>query len=141
MKFSEFRNIANLEPNLVTTVSDIETNIQTLDEYLYNKIDPEYEFAINLILRGTCFIAKKQENSYRFYPSRFIGYADKSYTLHESNFKKDGRVTNRAISHILGTTPQNNSQMNKEYIKFCEELGFIAREKGNFGTERKFWIL
>ena len=33
MKFSEFRNIANLEPNLVTTVSDIETNIQTLDEY------------------------------------------------------------------------------------------------------------
>lgn len=28
MKFSEFRNIANLEPNLVTTVSDIETNIQ-----------------------------------------------------------------------------------------------------------------
>ena len=43
MKFSEFRNIANLEPNLVTTVSDIETNIQTLDEYLYNKIDPEYE--------------------------------------------------------------------------------------------------
>ena len=130
MKFSEFRNIANLEPNLVTTVSDIETNIQTLDE-----------FAINLILRGTCFIAKKQENSYRFYPSRFIGYADNSYTLHESNFKKDGRVTNRAISHILGTTPQNNSQMNKEYIKFCEELGFIAREKGNFGTERKFWIL
>ena len=64
MKFSEFRNIANLEPNLVTTVSDIETNIQTLDEYLYNKIDPEYEFAINLILRGTCFIAKIQEISY-----------------------------------------------------------------------------
>ena len=63
MKFSEFRNIANLEPNLVTTVSDIETNIQTLDEYLYNKIDPEYELAINLILRGTSFIAKKQENS------------------------------------------------------------------------------
>ena len=53
----------------------IKKNINTLENYLKRKTDPEYSYAIDLIRRGTCFVAMKQEdNEYHFYPSRFIGY-------------------------------------------------------------------
>lgn len=49
-------------------------NILTIDTYLEQKTDPEYNFALERIKLGTCFFAIKKENGYRFYPSRFIVY-------------------------------------------------------------------
>lgn len=60
---------------------------------------------------------------------------------HLNNDKKDGRDTNSAISSILGHKPNPNEFLNSEYVRYCEGLGFIARDKGSFGVERKFWDL
>ncbi len=40
-------------------VSNLEliTNSQALDGYLRSQVDPEYDFALNLIKKGTCFVA------------------------------------------------------------------------------------
>jgi hypothetical protein len=124
----------------VSNLNELITNIQTLDGYLNAQVDPEYDFALNLIKNGTCFVAMEDSSVYRFYPSRFIGYADNSMDAHLNNVEKDGKETNPAISRILGAKPSVNSILNKEYAN-CETLGFEPRDKGAFGSERKFWLI
>ena len=125
----------------VSNLNELITNIQTLDGYLNAQVDPEYDFALNLIKNGTCFVAMEDSSVYRFYPSRFIGYADNSMDAHLTNVEKDGKETNPAISKILGAKPSINSILNKEYARYCETLGFEPRDKGTFGSERKFWLI
>ncbi|WP_312644838.1 hypothetical protein [Hydrogenoanaerobacterium sp.] len=125
----------------VSNLNELITNIQTLDGYLNAQVDPEYDFALNLIKNGTCFVAMEDSSVYRFYPSRFIGYADNSMDAHLNNVEKDGKETNPAISRILGAKPSVNSILNKEYARYCETLGFEPRYKGAFGSERKFWVI
>ena len=60
---------------------------------------------------------------------------------HLNNDKKDGRDTNPAISDIIGNKPMPDKSLDYEYVKYCEGLGFTARDKGSFGVERKFWEL
>lgn len=105
------------------------------------KCDSEYSFALSLIKRGTCFIAVKRGTRYRFYPSRFTGYANNTMDKHLSNIEKDGRETNPAISKALGQKQHYNPELEKEYRDYCEYLGFTANEKGSFGAERKYWEL
>jgi hypothetical protein len=123
----------------VESLNEIKVNMETLDKYLASKKDPEYTFAINLIRRGTCFIAMEKNGKYRFYPSRFIGYLNNGMNEHLNNRKKDGRVTNPAISEIIGKIPTPNPVLENLYHEYCESLGFIANEKGAFGVERKYW--
>jgi hypothetical protein len=125
----------------VSNLNELITNIQTLDGYLYSQVEQEYDFALNLIKNGICFVAMEDSSVYRFYPSRFIGYADNSMDAHLNNVGKDGRETNLAISKILGAKPSINSILNQEYARYCETLGFEPRDKGAFGIERKFWVI
>lgn len=127
---------------IIETLEDIKQNMSVLDGYIGSRTDPEYSFALDLIKRGTCFIAVEHNNSYRFYPSRFMGYANNSMDAHLNNDMKDGRETNPAISKILESTPLSiDMEMEKAYRKYCEKLGFTANEKGAFGVERKYWRL
>ena len=126
---------------IVSNFNELITNSQTLDGYLRSQVDPEYDFALNLIKKGTCFVAVGVSGAYKFYPSRFIGYADNSMDAHLNNVEKDGKETNPAISKILGAKPSINSILNQEYARYCEALGFVPRDKGAFGTERKFWAI
>jgi hypothetical protein len=127
---------------IINNLSELKYTIKTLEDYLTNKKEPEYEFALQLIKRGTCFVVvEENNNNYKFYPSRFIGYKGNSMDNHLNNDKKDGRDTNPAISNIIGHKPIPNEFLNNEYVKYCEKLGFIARNKGSFGVERKFWEL
>lgn len=127
--------------NLVKNKKDILINIELLDSYINRGQQQEKEFAISLIKRGTCFLAVAKDNTYEFYPSRFIGYAYNNMDAHLNNENKDGRVTNPAISDILGHMPSFNIELEKEYRRYCEVLGFTAKEKGTFGVERKYWLL
>ena len=86
---------------IVSNFNELITNSQTLDGYLRSQVDPEYDFALNLIKKGTCFVAVGVSGAYKFYPSRFIGYADNSMDAHLNNVEKDGKETNPAISKIL----------------------------------------
>ena len=54
---------------------------------------------------------------------------------------KDGRKTNPVISSLLGQKVEPNPMLDKAYRTYCEELGFIANDKGTFGVERKYWTL
>lgn len=124
---------------IVSNIAELKSNLTVLSEYLASKVDPEYSFALGLVKRGTCFVAISDNGRYYFYPSRFIGYVKNSMDAHLANSDKSGLETNPAISQILGSKPQPNQALDKLYREFCENLGFVANEKGSFGVERKFW--
>ena len=127
--------------NTIKSKYELLQNIKTLDEYLDKEEGQEYEFALNLIKRGTCFIVVKTEDDYKFYPSRFVGYSCNTMNKHKNNYYKDGRVTNAAINDILGYKPMANTDLDDKYKNYCEKLGFNAYKKGSFCVERKFWTL
>ena len=116
-------------------------NLKRIDEYLVSINDQEYSFAINLVKKGTCFVVIKVNTSYKFYPSRFVGYKDNSMDQHLENERRDGGKTNSAISKILENKPVLNREFDKYYKKYCEALNFIANDRGSFGVERKYWNL
>lgn len=138
---SLFKNSGPHSMRLVKSISDLRENMSVLDSYLERKCDSEYTFALDLVKKGTCFIAVKTDIGYRFYPSRFMGYAANSMDNHLSNQKKDGKETTPVISKILGQKASPNAEMEAAYISYCEYLGFTANEKGTFGVKRKYWVL
>lgn len=123
----------------IGNINELKTNLQRIDEYLASRKDPEYFFALNLVKKGTCFVVIKVKDSYKFYPSRFIGYTSNSMDAHLENESRDGRETNLAISEILGSKPGPNTEFDKYYKEYCETLGFTANDRGTFGVERKYW--
>lgn len=125
----------------VETLEEIKRNIMVINAYLDRKVEPEYSFALRLVKKGTCFIAVKQDDDYRFYPSRFIGYAENTMDAHLNNVYKDGRETNPAISKILNQKEFYDAEMENAYKEYCQRLGFTANDKGTFGKQRKYWRL
>ena len=126
----------------VESLDEVLDNCATLDGYIESRKDPEYTYALDLVKRGTCFLAIEDEGEYRFYPSRFIGYYNNSMVQHENNGDKDGRVTNPAIAAVIHQgNPTPNPELDAVYKKYCASLGFHASDKGTFGVERKFWVV
>lgn len=123
----------------IQSLSELKANLQKIDEYLVSGKDPECSFAIDLVKKGTCFVVIRTNDSYKFYPSRFVGYTRNSMDAHLKNENKDGGETNPAISNILGGKPLPCAELDKYYKEYCEFLGFIANNKGSFGVERKYW--
>ncbi len=126
---------------LVGSVEDIKDNMKVIDSYLVSKNKDEVSWAKERIKKGTCFIAVPVEDGFRFYPSRFIGYADNTMDKHDSNEWKDGRETNPAISDILGSKPEPDDELESQYKDYCDSLGFKANKSGAFGVKRKYWLL
>lgn len=125
----------------ISNMPELISNIQVINNYLNSTNEMEVAYAKGLIKRGTCFIAIDTDEGYKFYPSRFIGYANNSMDAHERNDEKDGRETNPAISAIIGSDPQHIEVLEEEYKEYCVSLGFKANKAGAFGVERKYWIV
>ena len=138
----------------VEKIADIKKNMSTLDKYLKDKESGEYDYAVDRIRDGICFIvARDGSNNYTFYPSRFIGYKDNNMYSHENNYERDGRDTNVVISEILEIELMDMKNHNSEWINYenlyksyCKKLGFDARDKVPFrskqkeGSGRKYWV-
>jgi len=129
--------------DLITNKDDLLQNIHLLDDYLSNKVDPSYDFALELIRKGVCFIALQGKNGMCFYPSRFVGYKNNTMDAHLSNEQKDGRDTTPQISAIINNKkpPKPDAILENLYVEYCTSLGLTASAKGAFGAERKYWVL
>lgn len=75
----------------VQSLDEIKNNINVIDDYLKSIDNDKISFAKRLIKRGICFIVVEYKNEYRFYPSRFIGYANNNMDNHEKMMKKTVR--------------------------------------------------
>lgn len=126
---------------IINSMEELKSNITILEQYLNSKTGPEYSFALGLVKKGTCFVAVENGGGFSFFPSRFIGYTKNNMNKHQNNQEKDGKKTNPAISCLLGGKPTLNPELEKQYRKYCESLGFAANDKGSFGIGRKYWTL
>jgi len=123
----------------IKKLSDMIDNIAILDQYLQ---DPaKQDFALKLIKEGTCFVAVKKDQGYRFYPSRYIGFKDNSDDAYIKYNIEEGKDASPIISQILRHNPKASQDMETAYKVYCETLGFVANEKGNDGAEHKYWII
>jgi len=126
---------------LVSNRQEILENLKTLASYRMSNDSRENGFYHELILRGICFVIYVNEDEVFWGPSRFVGYKRNSITSHIANESKDGRETNPAINNILGYPPEPDTDLEERYKEHCRELGLIPRAKGQFGVERKYWVV
>ena len=120
--------------NLISKIYDIEKNLDLFEYYLCEGNEDQQRFAIELIQRGSCFIAYEINREIRFAPSRYIGYKNNSIDLHRNNPSKDGRKTNPAITKVVGIALEKNKFLEKEFLKFTSSLGIKPNNK-----KRKYW--
>lgn len=129
------RPVVKNKKHILDNMAQMDCYLSNMDNYFNRR------FALERIKLGTCFIAVKVHDGFRFYPSRFIGYINNSRTEHESDFYKDGMETNRAIESILQKKPVFRQDMEDEYYKYCYWLGIEANNTGAWGVQRKYWII
>lgn len=125
--------------NLVADISQIEWNIEMLENYLVDGTDEEKEAVRSLIRRGRSFIAYQVNQELRFAPSRFLGYINNNLSKHnkaKSERMVDGRDTNPAISKILGRELVSSEYLENEYTAYCMALGEVPDNHPH-----KFWKL
>ncbi len=137
---------------LVKSIKDIIENAKRFDEYIECGKPDEKEFAINCIARGKCFVVIKEENNYKFYPSKYMGYKNnsaggyfKEYYNAEAligeekygdaaHFTFDGRVSNKEITKILGCNCEKDYEISDRFIEYCNTLGLKGSDKKKFWT-------
>ncbi|WP_339456405.1 HNH endonuclease [Pseudomonas sp. EA_65y_Pfl1_P120] len=119
---------------VVTSIIEIEENLQLFEDYLCEGTDEEQLFCSELIRKGSCFIAYEIESELRFCPSRYIGYSKNTVRSHIQR-ESDGKETNPAITKVLGKLTQSD-KLEQMYIKYCSDLGLSP-----FNKKRKFWSL
>ena len=136
---------------LVNCVEDIIENAKRFDAYIKNGKFNEKEFAINCISLGRCFVVIKENDNYKFYPSKYIGYKNNSASGYYDAYYNaealpgeekhgdaayytfDGRVSNKAITKVLGCPVEKDYELSDLFIKYCNSLGLKGSEK------KKFW--
>ena len=137
---------------LVKSVKDILENAKRFDKYIESGSSDEKELAINCIRWGRCFVVVKDNNNYKFYPSKYIGYKNNSasdyYDAYYSAealpgeekhgdaayYTFDGRMSNKAINKVLGCACQKDYAMSERFIEYCNMYGLKGSEK------KKFWL-
>jgi 5-methylcytosine-specific restriction enzyme A len=123
----------------IKTINELYDNLLRFENYRYSiKYNNEY---LKFLKRGTCFIIWQDGEKFLIGPSRFIGYQNNTIEKHNSNQKKDGRITNPAISHILKSSPVINEAAEQIYVNHCRELGIETNSTGAFGVARKYWLV
>lgn len=95
---------------LITTLKQLEQNIENVEKYLAVGTDEEKIQMSNLIKRGTCFVAYSIADEIRFAPSRFLGYVYNELHKH-IHADKDGRETNKVINKILDAKPVGSNEL------------------------------
>lgn len=128
------------DPVLVDSRHDVLLNIATMEDYMCNGSDEEYNEVLGYIRRGHKFICYKVLGEYHFAPSRFIGYKNNNLTKHKrykSNRLVSGSITDSKLSKqdILGE-PMYSDKIEKRYINYCKSLKVIP-----YNINRHFWII
>ena len=110
-------------------------NMNIFDSYLSSENVQEKEFAVNLLTRGHDFIYRIIDGQYRFYPSRFIGYANNTLENHTLD-KGDGRRTNARLNKIVGEKSARSIHLGAIYNTYVNKVKPSNKKRY---YKKKFW--
>lgn len=122
--------------DVICTVAELEENLRTFELYLCEGTSEEQQFAHDLIIRGSCFVAYQVDGEMRFAPSRYVGYSHNTIESHLQDQDKDGKETNAAINQTVGYVLRPNEALEGEYQRLSSSLGIEP-----FNKNRKYWAL
>jgi 5-methylcytosine-specific restriction protein A len=120
--------------DLVTSVEQVEANLRMFASYVSSPIASEW-YSERLRL-GSKFVVGTVEGQLVFAPSRVAGYADCTMERHKFFPGKDGRVTNVALSRLLGE-PLQDAGLEAQFVRACHAAGVEPADK----HRRAFWTL
>ncbi len=88
---------------------------------------------LEMLKQGRNFVCSADRA--QFAPSRFAGYRDNTFVRHALNKAKDGGVTDKAITNILGKRISDQAS-EEAYHRVCQSFGITLSK-----TERRYWVL
>ena len=136
---------------LVNNIDEMIENAKRFDAYIECGTPSEKDFAINCIALGRCFVVIKEDDKYRFYPSKYIGYKNNSAYRYEdayygaevipseqkygdaAKYTFDGRMSNKAITKVLECVCEKDYELTERFIEYCNDIGVKGSHK------KKFW--
>lgn len=110
-------------------------NMNVFDSYLFSNNLEEKQFAVDLLTRGHDFIYRIVNGEYRFYPSRFIGYANNNIETHTAD-PGDGRRTNHRLNAAVGNRSTKDESLSSIYNAYVKQVKPTNKKKY---TKKKFW--
>ncbi len=120
---------------LIQTKVELEKNIETVEKYLTEGSDDEFQEMVGYIERGTCFVVYQiDKGQLGFVPSKFIGHFSNSIEKHSERRFHGGGETNVKISSILNEKMDENAELESKYIEYCSLLDIKPHSK-----TRKYW--
>jgi 5-methylcytosine-specific restriction protein A len=126
---------------LVTSIGEIRENIWTMSSFDGGNSD-EVKFHRARIKNGKNFIALKYREGYLFSPSKFAGYVGNGLDHGTRLSSRDGRVTDRRISSLLGPAITRGktgyATIDHEFLRYCGERDIIP---SRHHKARTYWIV
>ena len=126
---------------LVTSVREVRENLDTMSSYATGSAD-ERKFHRGRIKNGKNFVVERTADVWLFAPSKFAGYAAND-TSHMSKLDdRDGGVTNRRLTDVLGTPLERGdagyAEVDRAYLDYVAHFGF---EPSRHHRGRKYWVI
>ncbi len=115
-------------------------NLQKVEYYLsFAEGEENRDAMVDLIGKGTNFVAYSYMGHMHFAPSRFIGYLNNTLFVHLiKDNGKHGTKTSSAIDKILSKR-EYIDDLEIAYLKYCDSIG--AKPKNMVNAQRKYWYL
>jgi len=126
---------------LVTCTTEIRENVESMFRYAQGT-SAEREFHRGRIKNGKNFVALAVNGRWLFAPSKFAGYAGNDPSHMQKLQRRDGGVTNKRISDLIGLPLSRGddryTDIDLAYEAYVREHGFSpsAHRQG-----RKYWII
>jgi 5-methylcytosine-specific restriction protein A len=127
--------------NLVTSIGQVRDNVLAMVGFGQGTA-AEVEFHRGRIKNGKNFVALKSRENYVFAPSKFTGYANNGLDHMDKLDDRDGGVTNRRLSELIGEPISPGSpgylEVDREYEAYCSAHQIRpSRHK----RARRYWVI
>jgi 5-methylcytosine-specific restriction protein A len=126
---------------LVETVEQVIANLITLNQFgSGSKI--ERRFHDKRIKNGKLFVTLRRGGDVLFAPSKYAGYRDNDVSHQDDLDNRDGRITNRTISALLGPPLQEDGDLYKSvdrgFLSYCKRHRIVPSV---YPRARRYWLI
>lgn len=128
--------------NLVSSIEEIATNIETMFRYGASSDDVERAFHNKRIKNGKLFAVLRADTGYQFAPSKFVGYALNDISHADNLKKRDGGRTNNILDRLAGLPMEPGddgyAELDSHFLDYCQSKNI---EPSKHHRPRRYWII
>jgi 5-methylcytosine-specific restriction enzyme A len=126
---------------LVAYAEDIKANLITLDRFAAGSV-AERAFHATRIKNGKLFVVLQRSGRFLFAPSKFAGYLHNNISHEDDLNDRDGRITNRRITQLVGPPLQEGDKTYQRidgfFLRYCSSYGITP---SRHHQARRYWMI